>query len=162
MRMLRVCLFLVGASLAYVTYPLWAGGLPEAPAEIGEMKRDSLVIGEEALGEIERLHGRGFDLKGGWIAQYSGRGKMKVWFADADTPDGARALVEMMADRIGQGNAAFGHLSRVKGFSGGEVYNVLDKGGLRHYFFAHGSGVVWVEIDSEAPLTVLVELMKAI
>lgn len=56
----------------------------DAPAQLGALKRVETKTGPDALAEFTRLHGKGFDLAGGYMAQYqSGDARATLWVAQA-------------------------------------------------------------------------------
>lgn len=119
-------------------------GIPE---KIGALSLTNSARGKDALAEFEKLHGKGFDLVGGYRADYANAAsKATLWVGQAQDSAGAQAMTKAMADKIGAGNAMFTDLTELS-ISGRLLYTVNGQG-QQHYFYATNDKIVWLAIDS--------------
>ncbi len=118
-------------------------GIPE---KLGSLALTNSVLGKDALSEFEKLHGKGFDLLGGYRADYASTdSKATLWVGQAKDADSAQTLVKEMADKIGAGNQMFTNLQELS-ISNFTLYQV-DGQGQSHFFYAVNDKIVWLAAD---------------
>lgn len=126
-----------------VTASVNKDGIPE---KIGTLTLTKSELGKDALSEFEQLHGKGFDLLGGYRADYASENKTAtLWVGQAKDSKSAQELATAMADKIGAGNAIFTNLQEMS-ISGRALYTV-DGQGQQHFFYAQNDKIVWLAID---------------
>jgi hypothetical protein len=128
------------------TWQLSSADANEIPQTLAGLKLVNSATGKDALREFESLHGKGFDLVGGYRANYArGKNTATLWVARANDAASALALTQEMAKKIGTANAMFQNLQELS-INGRQLY-VVDGQGQQHYFYANGDQVVWLAID---------------
>lgn len=141
-----------------VTASVNKDGIPE---KLGIFTLTNSVLGKDALSEFEKLHGKGFDLLGGYRADYASGGKnATLWVGQAKDAAGADELTKAMADKIGMGNAMFTDLQELE--IGTRLIYTVNGQGQQHFFYATGDKIVWLAIDSEYAPDALHSLWGAI
>lgn len=122
-----------------------------APSHIGDMKRTSVVTGEEAMRQVQEMHQGHIRLTDGYIAEYqNGAEKMTLWVALAEKESDASKVLADMAGAISKGGTPFS-IPVKKMVSGREMFFATGAGGS-NYFFSAGHNVVWVLLaGSSAP-----------
>ena len=135
--------------------------VPRFDPQIGNLKLVKLIEGEEAIEEINRLHGTTIQALRGFIAHYeNARKKAVIWVSEAESEDMAQEQIEVMLRKMkGSPRSPFGH------------YRDLDRKGLPviafeglrqvHYVFRIGEWVYWMDADAEHIDTILDHLQKA-
>jgi hypothetical protein len=115
-------------------------GIPE---KLGTLKLGKSELGKDALKEFESLHGKAFELVGGYKADYSGSGaQATLWVGQAKDSAGAELLTKEMVDKIGQGNPIFTDLNEMS-ISNRTIYQVSGQG-QSHFFYAVNDKIVWL------------------
>jgi hypothetical protein len=126
-----------------VTASVNKDGIPE---KLGALSLTNSVLGKDALNEFAQLHGEGFDLLGGYRADYAGAGsKATLWVGQAKDAAAAEKLVKQMADKIGAGNPMFTNLKELS-ISSRTMYQVEGQG-QSHFFYASNDKIVWLAAD---------------
>ena len=132
------------------TGPPPAGVEPGPPAKLASLGLRSLVEGDEAMSQVDRMHGLGIAMTGAYIAEYAlGSEKAIVWVGTAESAAAATDLLDRMVAAIADGGPVFGDLQK-QSFSGQEVFQVEGPGG-HHYFYVSSLSselVVWLTIDA--------------
>ena len=111
-----------------------------APRQLAGYDLDQVMSGEEAIAEIDALHGEGIPVAEAWVAHYQGNGT--VWAARATDTEQAVQLLDRMVRGIQEGTSPFSGLTR-RQFKGISVYTVTD-GRQTHFFYQQGDRVVWL------------------
>jgi hypothetical protein len=146
------------ANAAIVAAPLTKEGIP---AKLGALTLTQSKMGSAALAEFAQMHGKGFDLIGGYVAQYAGAGSTAtLWVAQAKDAPAAQEMTEQMAARIGAGNAVFTNLQSLN--IGGRILYQVDGMGQAHFFYAVNDKIVWVGVDDAQAGEVLHALWSAV
>jgi hypothetical protein len=135
--------------------------VPRFDPQIDNLKLVKLIEGEEAIEEINRLHGTTIQVLRGFIAHYeNARKKAVIWVSEAESEDMAQEQIEVMLRKMkGSPRSPFGH------------YRDLDRNGLPviafeglrqvHYVFRIGEWVFWMDADAEYIDSILDHLQKA-
>ncbi|MBI4674546.1 MAG: hypothetical protein HY741_23115 [Chloroflexi bacterium] len=119
-------------------------GIPE---KLAVFALTNSVLGKDALAEFEKLHGQGFDLVGGYRADYvSGDKSATLWVGQAKDAASAEQMTKTMAGKIGADNRMFTDLQELE-IGSRRMYSVNGQG-QQHFFYATGDKVVWLAIDS--------------
>lgn len=118
------------------------------PQSIGALKLVSMQSGEEARGEIDRLHGMRMGLQKGYIGIYEGQNKeAKLWVSGHASKEEAGEAIGKMALRIKESKRkSFWHFQEIQ-IEGVRVYFVLGMG-QAHYFFQRGIKSFWLTVDA--------------
>ena len=112
-----------------------------APHELAGYELAGVMVGPEALAEINSLHGKPVgDISDGWVAHYDGNAT--IWVATAATDEDARRLLDEMALGIQNGDSPFRGLA-AQTYEGLTLYRVTD-GQQWHFFYQRGLKVVWI------------------
>jgi len=145
----------------------WTRSRGGVPQELGGLKLVNAVEGNEALAEINRLHGGDFSLKSGFVARYAqGPEKVTVWGGAASTSAEAADLIQRMVNSIAGGGSGFSppvKLSIPDGYHNHDVYQTSGPGGDRQFFYVsklNPDRVVWLAIESGDDGTILGAAVK--
>lgn len=139
------------------------------PVKLSQMKLASVVEGQQALAQVNQLHGTNLGLKSAYIAEYShtfnpyhaNDEKATVWVGKSDSGGAALALLERMRGGIAKGGSPFSTPEKMT-VAGQEVYKVEGMGDT-HFFYQSWlkqEEVVWVTIKSVNPVVILEEALK--
>ncbi|MFQ6015061.1 MAG: hypothetical protein ACE5NP_06430 [Anaerolineae bacterium] len=140
-----------------------AGRLPLTPPdELAGLALTDSITGDEALIEIAKMHGKGFPLLDGYVAQYGNdQDQVTVWVGRAKDSIAAQSLLVQMTERLREGNSPFSHLQQLT--VGDEVVYSLVGLGQQHYYYQVADKVVWLAVRGGLnPLEVLHQALKEI
>jgi hypothetical protein len=141
-----------------VTAQLNKDGVPE---QIGTLTLKTWTRGKDALAEFEAMHGKSFDLKDGYRADYvDGSASATLWVGQAQSADAAQTLAQEMADQIKAGNPMFTNLQELS-IANRTLYEVNGQGQL-HFFYASNDKLVWLATDSDHAADALHSLWGAV
>ncbi len=141
-----------------------AGHADLLPQQLGTWRLSSSVTGETARLQVEQLHGKalGEGITDAWVGQYGvegggGQPHAMVWISRSPGEESARELLQLMTDRISEGNSPFTGLrpmanQSVEGYA-------LDGMGQTHYYFLVGTDLYWLAVDPEQAEAILDELV---
>ncbi len=129
------------------------------PAKLGSLGLTQTMTGTEALAEFAQLHGKGFDLTGGYMAHY-GKDQALLWVGQAKDAASARTLLEEMAQKIGPENAMFKGLQALD-ISGSTLYSAVGQG-QQHFFYAVNDKIVWLAANADLAPDALHSLWSAV
>ena len=122
---------------------------PDLPALVAGYSLTRALSGEQAILEINRLHGLEFPLVSGAVGVYGTNQQATLWISGSESAAGAQEMMVAMHDRIAQsimeGNAVF--LPEDEQVYGARTVYVLSGMGQRHYYFRSGRLLVWLAID---------------
>ncbi len=144
------------ANITIVPATLNSAGVP---ATLGTLPLAQVITGAAALAEFAQLHGEGFDLLGGYKAQY-GQGQAVLWVAQAKNSATAQTMLDQMAAKIGPNNPVFQNLT-VLDISGRTLYSAVGEG-QQHFFYAVNDKLVWLPAAPEQAPDVLHSLWSAV
>jgi hypothetical protein len=132
------------------------------PKKLVNLGLVSVVQGDEAMNQVDRMHGLGIAMRDAYIAEYSlGSEKATVWVGIARDAAAATELLDRMVVTIADGNPVFSNL-RKRDFSGQEVFQVDGPGG-HHYFYASNMSsalVVWLTIDADDSASIMAQAIE--
>lgn len=118
-------------------------GIPE---KIGALALTNSVLGKAALLEFEMLHGKGFELVGGFRADYeTDKSNATLWVGQAQNETAANQMTKVMAEKIGAGNQMFTDLTELS-IANHLLYSVNGQG-QQHFFYSTNDKIVWLAID---------------
>ncbi len=141
-----------------VTAQVNTDGVPE---QIGALTLKTYVRGKDALAEFETLHGKSFDLKDGYRADYEdGSVTATLWVGQAQSADAAQTLAQEMANQIKAGNPMFSNLQELS-IANRTIYEVQGQGQL-HFFYAANDKLVWLASDADHAADALHSLWGAV
>ncbi len=129
------------------------------PAKLSTLALTQTMTGTEALAEFAQLHGKGFDLVGGYMAHY-GKDQALLWVGQAKDKAGAETLLDEMAQKIGPDNAMFKDLQELN-ISGRPLYSAAGQG-QQHFFYAVNDKIVWLAASPDKAPDVLHSLWSAV
>ena len=129
------------------------------PAKMSTLALTQTMTGTEALAEFAQLHGKGFDLVGGYMAHY-GKDQALLWVGQAKDAAAAETLRDEMADKIGPDNAMFKDLQALN-ISGRPLYSAAGQG-QQHFFYAVNDKIVWLAASPDQAPDVLHSLWSAV
>lgn len=123
---------------------------PAIPVTLGGLPRTHMLEGNDALREINRLHGKSIPARGGFVAHYERDGAVAMLYVSRAYlgPLAHWQLTRMIEGiRKGASNAEgqFTHL-RVREQDGVTFYSALGLGQI-HYFYRSGATMVWLAAD---------------
>lgn len=123
---------------------------PTIPHQLGEdLHVVSSVTGDEAVKQMNQLHGLNLGVIGGYIATYqldrqSSRAQATLWVGESNSPSGAARLLERMTGLMLANPIVFSPPQQ-RLVDGVIVYETQGQGG-QHYFFQVNNKVVWLEV----------------
>jgi len=129
------------------------------PAKVGSLALTKTMTGTEALAEFAQLHGKGFDLLGGYMAHY-GKDEALLWVGQAKDTKSATDMVTQMAQKIGPDHTMFKDLNALD-IGGRTLYTVVGQG-QEHFFYAVNDKIVWLAVNSNQTFDVLHSLWSAV
>jgi hypothetical protein len=145
-------------SITIVAAPLTKEGIP---AQLGSLTLTKTTQGPDALAELAQMHGGGFDLIGGYRADYAGEGSQAtLWVGQAKDAAAAQAMVDAMAQKIGGGNQTFSDLQTLN-IGGRKLYTVQGQD-QQHFFYAVNHKIVWLAADPDQATDALHSLWGAV
>lgn len=144
------------ASITIVPVALSKDGIPET---LAGLRLTRAMIGPDALAEFAQLHGKGFDLAGGYMAHY-GKDEALLWVGQAKTVEAATDMVAQMAQKIGPDNAMFKDLQGLD--IGGKTLYSANGQGQQHFFYAVNDKIVWLGANPEIAPDALHSLWSAV
>jgi hypothetical protein len=148
----------VPASVTIVPASLTKDGMP---AKLGMLSLSESAMGTSALAEFAQLHGKDFELVGGYRADYTGgSGKATLWVGQAKDAAAAQAMLDQMAQKIGPNNGTFQNLQPLD-ISGRTLYQA-DGQGQKHFFYAVNDKIVWLAADAAHAADALHSLWSAV
>lgn len=137
------------------------GGKFSVPPSLGGLKLSHYLQGEQALREIDRLHGKKIRVKEGYVAHYEANGnKAMLYVSEAYLEFLAARQLESMADGIRKGNTPFFHLKESQR-EGMTLYSTIGLGQI-HYFYRVGNKVVWLAADPTVAKQALVSVLQTL
>ena len=116
------------------------------PAKLGSLGLTQTMTGTEALAEFAQLHGKGFDLTGGYMAHY-GKDQALLWVGQAKDAASAQKMLDEMAQKIGPDNAMFKDMQALN-ISGSTLYSAVGQG-QQHFFYAVNDKIVWLAANAD-------------
>lgn len=127
------------------------------PQELGTLKLDSKIEGDEALRQVSQLHGVNVELVSAVIATYSHSAEsVKVWSGRAADAASATELVNRMVQAIQKGTSPFTNMRQIT-VQGSNVYQLEGPGG-DHFFYISPKAperVIWLQVVSPGPLALV-------
>ncbi len=129
------------------------------PSKVGALSLTKTMTGADALAEFAQLHGKGFDLLGGYMAHY-GKDEVLLWVGQAKDDKAATDMVAQMAEKIGPDNAMFKDLNTLD-IGGRTLYTAFGQG-QEHFFYAVNDKIVWVAAEPAQAYDVLHSLWSAV
>jgi len=142
---LGLSLLLVGVGWLIIEWLVIGQAKVPPPTSMAGLTLSEQVMGQAALAEIERLHGKIFPMTDGAVAHY-GNGLATVWISSTWLPFMAARQVEAMTDRIAEagGRSPFTPIGTIE-IEDTPVY-VLTGMGQMHYYFQLDRRVVWLAV----------------
>lgn len=122
------------------------GPLP-LPAEIAGLPLGMRSIGRQAVGELTRLHGKGFPLSSAAVGMYGDQHQVKLWVAGVPIRPLATRMLVAMKDKIAEGNSPFTPTGARS--DGGRVIYELEGMGQKHLYFQSGELLIWLATDAD-------------
>jgi hypothetical protein len=129
------------------------------PAKLGSLGLTQTMTGTEALAEFTQLHGKGFDLTGGYMAHY-GKDQALLWVGQAKDAASAQKMLDEMAQKIGPDNAMFKDMQALN-ISGSTLYSAVGQG-QQHFFYAVNDKIVWLAANADLAPDALHSLWSAV
>ncbi|HEX6268948.1 MAG TPA: hypothetical protein VFZ43_01820 [Anaerolineales bacterium] len=127
------------------------------PYSINGLQITAYRTGEEAIAEIENLHGKQFPISLGSIGVY-GNHEITVWVAGAPSESIASQMTKTMEAKIAEGNSPFTPINEIND-NDREVY-VLEGMGQRHYYFQAKNLVIWLASDPVIADTAIQQILE--
>ncbi|MBI2832461.1 MAG: hypothetical protein HYX79_09410 [Chloroflexi bacterium] len=134
-----------------------------APARLGDLKLVHEVKGDEALSEVNKLHGTEIKLVSAAIEHYANDNESSraiVYVGTAGNTGAAQQLTAMMTDAIKKGRTPFSNVRRAA-LPEHEVFQVDGPGGMHFYYSSMQvpGSVVWITVEAKNALSILEEAM---
>lgn len=132
-----------------------AAPLPERIAGLPLVGRSA---GWQAVGELTRLHGKGFPLSSGAVGMYGDQHQVKLWVAGTPVQPLASRMLAAMEDKIAEGNSPFTPLGEHS--DGGRVIYELEGMGQKHFYFQSGNLLIWLAADTDLAEEALTQILE--
>jgi len=126
------------------------------PDTLAGLLLEQLAQGEEAVSEINKLHGKSFALVDGAVGSYGG-GQVTLWVSQAQTTSSAEEILFAMRDRIAKGDSPFTPL-RESTRGQRTVYEAEGMGQI-HYYFQSSDLVIWLAVENTIAETALTDAL---
>ncbi|MDL1956088.1 MAG: hypothetical protein LWW95_03420 [Candidatus Desulfofervidus auxilii] len=117
---------------------------PSFPKSLEQLCLIHLLKGQEAIAEVNRLHGKEIHVKNAWVAYYRGNGhEATIWISEAFNPKEAKSQTEIMMEKIRKNiKSPFSHfkLTKQKNLT---IYTFWGLG-KKHAVFYKKTMVYWI------------------
>lgn len=141
------------------------GAAPSMPAALGGLPQMHALQGEEAIREINRLHGKSVPSRDGFVAHYERDGAMAMLYvSQAYLAPIARWQFSRMVEGIRRGeSSAEGRFFQLKVREEGglTLYSAVGLGQV-HYFYRSGARIVWLATDPEVAHRTLADVVRLV
>ena len=157
-----VAVFIVGALIGSFSFNVFGTGQPGSSGDLGTLQLVGKVQGEEALREIDQLHGLGVEMEDAYVVRYvRGSEKGTVWVGITSGSAAAADLTERMRAAIEDGSDAFGDVREVT-VAGQDVFSVKGPGGDHFFYQSQRSTreVVWIQTNAADVLAFVRDAVK--
>ena len=115
------------------------------PLKLADQPLSHLTTGQEALFEINQIHGKAFPLTAGTVGRYGNEDQAVIWVAEAIDEAAAKEILLAMRDRIAEGKSPFTPTSEQQ--TGDHNIYMLDGIGHKHFYFRSRNLIVWTAVD---------------
>jgi len=144
--LITVGILLTSGALAWVYFnnrvePAAALSLPDS---IAGLPITSYTTGQEAITEVEKLHGKAFPISLASIGVY-GNYEITLWATGAPSETFAAEMTNAMQEKIAAGNSPFTPMNEIN--NNGRKVHVLEGMGQRHNYFQSEKLVIWLAVD---------------
>jgi hypothetical protein len=159
---LGVVVFIVGAVIGSFSFNVLGTDQSDNPDDLGTLQLVGKVQGEEALREIDQLHGLGIEMQDAYVVRYvRGNEKGTVWVGITSDKAAAADLTDRMWVAIEDGNEAFGEVQAVT-VAGQDIYSVKGPGGDHFFYQSQRSSneVVWIQTNAADVLAFVRDAVK--
>lgn len=164
-RFTALSLVLLGVVLASsgVGYALFGQALDNPgtaplPGQIAGLPLSGRSTGWQAIGELTRLHGKGFPLSSGAVGMYGDQHQVKLWVAGAPIRPLASRMLAAMKDNIAEGNSPFTPTGERP--DGKRIIYVLEGMGQKHFYFQSGDLLIWLAADADLAEDALAQTLE--
>lgn len=115
--------------------------------QLGEFKLTEKITGEDALEQINHLHGQNIDIDGAYILHYEGKdGFAIVWISKSTVKEDAERMFHEMNDLMGGSQMYQGHTEiDVNGKKIQYVYGM----NMDNYYYFIENRVIWIAITGD-------------
>ena len=121
---------------------------PPFDTDIEGLELVKLISGDDAIKEINKLHGMPIDVVRGFIAHYQGvDDKATIWVSEASSEKLATEQIAVMIDKMkGNRRSPFSHYRTFQ--TKGLRIIAFDGMGQTHYVFREDKWVYWISAES--------------
>ena len=156
-----IILTLFGAAYSFPVAAVSGSQQFTFPTQIADLQLGHSSQGEEAVAEINRLHGKEIEMKNGYLAHYeSDRTKAVLYISEFDSEDQAREQIDKMKKKIGKGSKGFAPLQELE-VEERILYSLLGFHQI-HYFYLDSHKVIWLAADPFRAELVLKDVLGVI
>lgn len=152
------CLLAVAVGLSYCkkkTRPL------PFPKNIAGLSLTTYSEGQNAIKDINKLHGKEIQIKDGYVLTYKGNDKKAtIWVSDSGSRGEADLLLSQMAQRLKNDSKLFAHYLETE-IKKSKIYSVVGMG-QKHFFFQKGIRLFWIAADFQIADLLLNEFLEKI
>ena len=120
---------------------------PQLPNKIAELPISNLTTGQQALYEINQLHGKSFPLVTGSVGTYGLENQVIIWVAAAADESKASEILKSMHDRIAEGKSPFLPTDDIP--YGNRTVYILEGLGQKHFYFRSRELIVWTAVNAD-------------
>jgi hypothetical protein len=161
-RLLPILLIITGFFIIIMAYLMLVShngneGTVELPEILGNLSRSIDMYGEAAVADVNRLHGKDFNIASGAKGIYGLHGEAILWVTAAKSELDASGLLIAMHDAIAEGNSPYMQVGIQQ--INGEIIYELDGLGQKNYYYQSGELVIWLAVDHELAEDLLNEIL---
>lgn len=128
------------------------------PDRLAGLALASPVYGEEAVGEISRLHSENFLLSSAAVGIYGQQHPITIWVTGTPVSLLTSRLLEAMKKKIGEGQTPF-HTVTERKDRNRTIYE-LEGMGQKHFYFQSHNLLVWLAADPDFAELALEDTLK--
>lgn len=129
------------------------------PKQIGNLKLNEFLIGQEAINSINQLHGMNIEIVQGYVANYgSGSQQVKVWVSEVENTEAAANQVQRMTQKIANESDVYTEpaVFQIKGIDFWQTRGA----GMNNYYYRKGKKIYWLATKGVDPASVMGVLLR--
>jgi len=116
------------------------------PKTLGDLELSNVISGEEAIEEINKLHGLSVAATRNSIAEYGDERKDLLYISYYTDKDEAVQILQQMMDKMKAAtDSPFTHIKTIKAYND-QVFITLGMGAF-HYIYATGNYILWLQTN---------------
>jgi len=153
-------LFLVMGAGGYALYSRALSRPGSAPLtdQLAGLSLVQQTQGSQAVGEINRLHGKEFPLTSAAVGLYGTQGSATLWVSGVPAGFMAERILSAMRERIAENRSPFTPTGERQ--DGKRILYELDGMGQKHFYFQSENLVIWLAVEPSLAEPVLEQALE--